>query len=226
MPILDPTDLAATLDAFNEALFLGQTVPKAEGAKVATWIASRQGLPGSYRGMPAPTEGNFREPVRVFTGETIGSRAGAAHVLGQEACRALTLIGGPQTPVRDALERSTEWLRGWLAEGREATTGRYCCCRCSVALWRHLAVSDLPGAEACLAAGVNALAARRQDTGRWHGFPFWYTVLALSDVELAGATAEIGHAVPGLERFLHGKAGDGKVHGRRRALAERVLGRC
>ena len=225
MSILNPNDLAATLDAVNEALFLGQAVPKAERAQIAKWIAERQGLPGSYRGMPAPTEGNFREPVRVFTGETIGSRAGTAHVLGQEACRALILCGSPQAAATGALERSTEWLRVWLGEGREATTGRYCCCRCSVALWRHLAVSDLPGAEACLSAGVRGLAARREEAGRWHGFPFWYTVLALSDLEVAGAEEERQHAAPALERLLRGKAGDGKVHRRRKALAEKVLGR-
>ena len=225
MPIVDPNDLAATLEALNDALFFGRAVPKSERAQIAKWIASRQGLPGSYRGMPAPTEGNFREPVRVFTGETVGSRAGTAHILGEEACRALILLGTSQVGVQDALERSTEWLRAWLAEGQEARTGRYCCCRCSVALWRHVAVSELPGAEACLAAGVSTLADRREATGRWQGFPFWYTVFALNQMELAGAEAEIRHAVPALERFLRGRAGAGKVHQRRTALAEKVLGR-
>jgi hypothetical protein len=223
MSLVDPTSLSATVDAVNEALFLGRPNTKAQRAAAAQWIAARQGLPGSYAGMFAPTEQEFVQGVQVFTGERMSTRAGTAHILGEEACRALILLDVPSTrkAIADAGVEMIERLAD--VERRGYPVGLYCCRRCSVALWRHLAVGGLAQQERRLAAGLAILRSERTDNGRWRTFPFHYTVLALSDIALPAAAAELRHAAPALERVLEGRPRDDRYHQRRRTLAERVL---
>jgi len=233
MAIVTPDSLAATLDAVNEALFFGRAVGKTEREGVAAWIAARQGLPGSYAGMFAPTEKNLREGARFFTGEHLPSRAGTAHVLGEEACRALILLDASDAGARAALERARQGMLGRLraAEARERNTGRlwlgtYCCGKCSVALWRHLAAGGLEDSERHLAAAMKALQLNRDGTGKWRRFPFHYTLLALSEVNLPAAIEEMRYAAPTLERLLTRRQADGPFERRRRAVAERILAKC
>jgi hypothetical protein len=228
MSLLDTTSLAATLDALNEALFFGQRVTKTERADAAKWIASRQGLPRSYAGMFAPTDRDYSEGARVFTGERIASRVGTGHILGEEALRALLLLGADTVAVRTAVATAQVGLeaalRGWEARGYGA--GMYCCGACSCAYWRNLSAGGLSRAERRLAMGMEELRARRLGTGRWRTFPFHYTVLALADIDLPGAMSELRYAAPVLERYLRRPAKEERYHLRRREAAERALARC
>jgi hypothetical protein len=228
MSLVKAGSLTATLDGVNAALFAGEKLAKADRVEAARWIAGRQGLPGSYAGMFAPTERDFREGVRVFTGERMRTRAGTAHVLGEEAMRALVLFDVSDRGVQAALARAREGmeaaLRGLEAKGHAA--GRYCCGTCSVAFWRNLAVGGLARAERRLAQAMKELRAARLGDGKWRPFPFWYTLLALSEIALPGALAEVRYAAPVCERYL-ARPGKPDVFGqRRRAVAERALARA
>jgi len=78
--LIHPNSLAATLDAVEEAFFLGRPLAAAQRQQVARWIAGLQGLPGSYAGMFAPGSRDW-DGVAVFTGETIATRVyGAGEV--------------------------------------------------------------------------------------------------------------------------------------------------
>jgi hypothetical protein len=221
MGIVHPGSLIATVDAVNEAFFQGQAVPKAEAAKAAAWIADRQGLPGAYRGMFAPTGADFRKGATLFTGETMRSRAGCAHVMGEEACRALLLLGGGRR-AKDALSRATAWMAP-QPDSPPPVPGWYCCHTCSVAMWRHLAVSPAPYAEEFLAGGIKVLKSRREKSGKWRGFPFYYTLLALTDIDLPGAREEMRFAARVCERLMKRPSRRDKFSRRRRTVLERVL---
>ncbi|MBM4038298.1 MAG: hypothetical protein FJ290_07280 [Planctomycetes bacterium] len=243
MSLVRPDSLAATLDAVNEAIFFGRPLSKADRREAAAWIAARQGLPGSYHGMFAPTESDRRGGMRLFTGERVATRAATAHILGEEACRALILLGGTGIlPVAHRLEacatqgaalaRATEGMLARLraAEERERHMGRpwlgqYCCGRCTAALWRHLAAGGLERAEHHLAAGVEALRLSRDGEGRWRRYPFHYTVLALSEMDISLAIDELRYAAPILQRLAR-RAPEGDAFAtRRHTLAQGVLGK-
>jgi len=224
--LVSPKSLAATLDALNEAFFYERPLTNAERREAARWIAGRQGLPGSYAEMFAPTENDFATGMRFFTGETLPSSGGTAHVLGEEACRALILLDVKEAAVQDALRRATEGMLTRLGKERGACRGTYCCGKCSVAYWRHLAVGGLDHAERRLAAAMKALKARRQDDGRWRTYPFWYTMLALTEIALPAARRELKYAAPACERALKRRTEADPFAARRRALAERALGAC
>jgi hypothetical protein len=123
MNLLVEQSLGATLDRVNEALFFGQRIPKREAQRVARWVAARQGLPGSYARMFAPTPKDFARGIRLFTGERISSGAATGHILGEEACRAVRLLGVEDPQVSEALTRANRAMDKRLAQS-EAGRGR------------------------------------------------------------------------------------------------------
>ncbi|MCX7049299.1 MAG: hypothetical protein NTX50_27910 [Candidatus Sumerlaeota bacterium] len=228
MQILFPESLAATLDAVNEALFFERTLSLSEREKTARWIAGRQGGRGSYADMPAPTEHDFAEGAALFTGEKVHTRAGIAHTLGEEACRALLLLDTPVAAVREALQRASDGISERLSDAQSSTRftpGWYCCGKCSVALWRHLAAGGLKPFQHWMPAAMENLRTRRDGKGRWHGLPFHYTLLALSEMAIPASMDERRYAAPVCERLLTRQKDDILYVRRRRRLAEQILRR-
>jgi hypothetical protein len=223
MELIDTGSLSETLDRINEAFFYGRKIPAMQAEKASNWIAGRHSMRRSYAGMPAPTDADFENGIKLFTGEKMTTGAGTAHILGEEACRALILLGMDNAKVHDALRASNEGMLERLSHNRRK--GTYCCGTCTAALWRHLAVGGFRDAEAELTAGMKDLKRHRQDNGRWRRYPFYYTLYALSEIDLPGAVAEMKFAAPSLERVVRRKPTDEKPAARRRELAERILGR-
>lgn len=127
MDLLDTTSLANTVDAVNEAIFFSHTIPKREARRVAKWLAARQNLPGSYEGMFAPTVKDYRDGIRLFTGERITSGAATGHILGEETCRALLLLDIDVEEAQAALQRATHSMDQRLGqfEGEARQQGFY-----------------------------------------------------------------------------------------------------
>jgi len=226
MNLVHSSSLAKTLDAINEAFFYGKQLTTAEKEAAADWLAGRQGLPRAYAGMFAPTEQDFKAGLTLFTGEKIATRAGLAHILGEETCRALMLLKSSRADIRNALERASQGIAARLSSC--AIPGTYCCGKCSVALWRHLAVGGLPEIhlERWLEAGLKTLTQHRDSSGRWGRFPSYYTLLALSEIDLLSARNEMRYAAPICERLLKRAANNDHFAQRRRILAERILANC
>jgi hypothetical protein len=175
-----------------------------------------------FAGFPSELE----QGIVVFTGERI-TAASARHVLGEEASRALRLLRVEEPEVRAALERANAGMMKRLAQAaldpRNTNPGRYCCGKCTVGFWRNLLSGGLDRQEERLRRGVaEALRSMRVGQGKWRVFPFWYTVLALSEMDLPEARTELEYSVPVLEGAAKRKPSN--VHGQRRhALALRVL---
>jgi hypothetical protein len=116
LALLIERSLAGTLDAINDALFFGRRIPKTEAQRAARWVAARQGLPGSYADMFAPTPSDFAGGIRLFTGERITTGAATGHILGEEACRALLLLNAGGREVTEALGRATRAMDDRLTQ--------------------------------------------------------------------------------------------------------------
>jgi len=226
--LIDPGSLAGTLDAINQAFFHGQALTQSERKLAARWIAATQGGPGSYAGMFAPTNSDIASGIKVFTGETVRSRAATSHILGEESCRALILLNVKDGAVKGALERATLGMlqRLKLAETPDSVCGFYCCGTCSPAYWRHVAVAGLDRNEERLAAGMKALKSYRIGNGRWRRFQFFYTLLALSEIDLKSAVDEMRYAAPVLESYVKTTVNKNGFSERRQAISRRVLAKC
>ena len=225
---MNTESLAKTLDAVNDALFYPLHLTEATCKELAVWIARRRGKPGSYAGMFAPTDEDLRNGVRVYTGEPVKSGAGISHILGEEACRALILLNVEDSPIKEALQRARDGMLHRLRQTEDSNKvhGMYCCGTCSVAYWRNVIVGGLDRNEERLAAGMVALRAHRTDDGRWKRFPFYYTLLALSEMNLEPALDEMRYAAPLLERCVKMRILDSRFSQRRRTISERILAKC
>lgn len=234
MALLNRQSLCQTVDRVNGAYFWGESPGVTERDATAAWIASRIGQKGSYSGLPAPTARDFTEGIRLFTGETIRTRAGTAHILGEEACRALCLLAPRQKKIRDALGRAGEVMTKSMTHSltiprKHTWPGEYCCGRCSVSVWRHVLAGGLPGVnrEKLFAAAVKAVHANRDGKGKWKRYPLFYTLSALVEIHTPASRAEMRYVAAKLEQYLKRKTDDrDKYTPRKRLLAERVLGQC
>jgi hypothetical protein len=219
--------LSQTIDAVDELAFANQPLPSAERERVARWIADRQGLPGAYSGAFAGFPTELHDGLVVFTGERF-THASVRHILGEESCRVLRLLDVRDPKVQAALERADAGLMHSVAHGehdpRYRNPGVYCCGKCTVSMWRNLASGGLDRHEERLRKGVGQfLRLKRAGQGKWRVFPFWYTVLALTEMDVPEARDELGYVAPVLERTAQ-RAAPASTHGKRRhELARRAL---
>ena len=226
MRLINHNSLASTIDSINEALFYKKSLSKSSAVEVAKWIASRQGIPGSYANMFAPTKKDFQNGLVLFTGEKVSTRAGISHILGQESCRALILLGIKSEDVHTSLKKATAGFIERMKLYIEPDKGTYCCATCSCAFWRHLAAGGLINGRRLLAAGMKTLESFRDGKGRWKKFPFYYTLLVLSEIELPAARKEMQYAAPACKRVLKREIKKTKIDRRRRTLTEHILEMC
>ena len=224
--LISRASLSETLNAINAARFDGRTIAATERSQAARWIAGRQGLPGAYAGTFAGFPSERSRGIVLFTGERIAS-ASARHILGEEASRALRHLGVRDPKVTGALERADDGLMRCLVRAaedpRNGNPGLYCCGKCSVGLWRNLLAGGLDRHDERLRRGASHLRSMRDGEHQWRRFPFWYTVLALSEMDSIEATAELKYAAPALERAATAAVPSAPYARRRHELAVRTL---
>lgn len=221
-----PTSLARTVDSVNEDFFFGKSVSLQQREEVALWIAGQQGLPGAYANMFAPTTYDIKNGIRLFTGEMLASSAALRHISGEEASRALILLNSRSNEIKAALARATDGMLSALERAKQSKRDFFCCGTCDPSLWRHITAGGLQGAEEWLVRGMKALKAHRDGNGRWRRFPFYFTLLALSDIDLPSATQEMRYTAKVCERCLvRVRTSDPFAH-RREIVLERVLAKC
>lgn len=219
MSLLNRTSLMLTLDYVNEAQLYGRDISPDEQQTIVRWITSRQGAGPSYRGLYSPTNTDHDYGIQLFTGEDLRSNVSAMHYLGQEAARLICLFAADDTQVNSAYERAVEWMRN---HPTFAQSGTHCCGRCTSAYWRHFWVGSFENKEAALVNGLKALSNQRDGKGKWRRFPYYYTLLVLSDIDLEPACQELRYTLPVLERYLKGEK-PGLYYKRRKAIVEKAL---
>jgi hypothetical protein len=226
--LISRASLADTVDAINAEFFAGRKLSAADRGRAARWIASRQGLPGAYGDTFAGFPAERSKGIVLFTGERIAS-ASARHILGEEASRVLRQLRVRDLEATRALARADDGLMRCLARAaedpRHDNPGLFCCGKCSVGLWRNLLAGGLDRHEERLRRGASHLRAMRDGERQWRRFPFWYTVLALSDMDSSEAKAELKYAAPALERVATAAVPSAPYKRRRHELATRALNR-
>lgn len=226
--LISEDSLCRTLDAVEDLFFNSQTLASPDRLRAASWIAARQGLPGAKSGSFAALPGELSDGFVAFTGERF-THASARHILGEEACRALRKLDVDDVEVQAALDRADEGLTQAISRAEYDpryghNPGAYCCAKCTVGVWRNLLSGGLDRREERLRRGVGEfLRSCRATGGKWAAFPFWYTVLALAEMESPEAREELLYAAPALERAAQRTRGTTPFAHRRQELARRAL---
>ena len=226
--LIHQSSLSETVDAVNEAVFFGKAMAAKDRRHVARWIAARQGLPGAYGELFAGFAPELASGIRLFTGERVTS-ASARHILGEESCRALLLLKSDDAMATAALTRATAWMvervEKAAMDSHRNNAGAYCCGKCTVGLWRNILAGGLDRQDLRLRLGLSKLRSMRDGQGGWRAFPFWYTVLALTEMDRAEARGELRHASARIRAEVKRAAGSSPFAVRRNALARAALER-
>ena len=190
-PILVRESLAETLWRLEEVRLKFR--PKSAGKvdEALDFVLSRQGLKGSYRNLFAATDQDL-PGVKLPTGERLES-ASLRHVLGEEALRTAVLWNrGSTSAVKKALEGYGELLE--RGEPCARKSGFFCCYKCTLAFLRTLVAVKPNDWTETLERGIQRMKSERISNGRWHGFPFFYTLLTLSEIDSPSAKTELRNA--------------------------------
>jgi len=221
MKILNTKSLAVTVENLNDAFFKGIVIPNSEKNSIAKWIASRQGGPRSYAGMFEPMPVDFSSGFKLFTGEEVTSRAGIGYCLGQDCCRLLIKLNIKDNAVQTALHKAQNGIAERI-NSPDNTKGMYCCGRCSTVYWRYLA-ADIGKNAGLLTTGIKILKSHRLGNGKWRRFPFWHTMLALSEMPAEISGSELKYSMPVLEKILSSTLRKDKFPVRRFKIAQKIV---
>ena len=216
--ILVSESLQETLWRLEEVRQGFRSKSTADVREALEWVLSRQGLQGSYCNLFLPTSQDLSQGVRLLTGERLSSSAATRHVLGEEALRtAIVHRMGGSSAVKQALKGFNQIL------DRGARSGSYCCYNCTVAFLRALTVVKPNEWNQILEKGVNAIRKARTADGKWHGFPFYYTLLTLSEMETPSARAELKYASRMAERLVERYQSNNRISRFRKLALEATL---
>lgn len=225
MKLLNKSSLAQTIDNVNEAFFYEKEISKKDAGDVIRWITSQEGTAYSYAGSFGVTAKDMKGKVYTFTGEQLTSPASMRHIMAEEASRVLiqlSKVTGKKVPaLKSANERLLKNIKYAESIGKRA--GTYCCGACSVGLWRHINAGGFTSLKKKLPYGVSGLRAFRDGKGSWGRFPFYYTLLALSEMKSPEAKSEIIYAMPVIKSRLNRMKKNGKFSQRRYDLLFKLL---
>lgn len=170
------------------------------------WVLSRQGLHESYFNLFMPMNQDLSQGVRLLTGERMLSNAGTRHVLGEEALRTV-IVWKLRSSL--AVKQALKGFNDLLEAG--AKSGHWCCYTCTTAFLRTLAVVKPDRWDGILEKGINRIKKARTANGRWRGFPFYYMLLTLSEMDTSSARDELRHASKIAERLLKRYHNDDRI---------------
>lgn len=225
MNIINTASLYKTLDNLNQIFLDNRVITSAERNKVSKWITERQGLKGSYANMFAPSVSDFKEII-LFTGDKLTSKASIAHILGEESLRALSLLNVKDKKVDAATEKARSGLNSLLKKNYRLGNyplGMFCCGKCTVALWRNISAESVTKNKKALESGIKYLKSMRDGKGKWRRFPFFYTLLALIEINLPSAKEELKYASEICRKYVNRKSKDDIYGKRKKEIARRVL---
>jgi hypothetical protein len=187
--LLVPESLQETVYRLEEVRRGLRTSSDEEVQESLNWVLGRQGLKGSYRKLFAPTEKDLSEGLQMLTGEQYPRRGLLArHILGEEALRAVVLWNRRSHPA------AMKALEGFEEMMNSHPGGFYCCYNCAPAFLKTLSVVNLNNSDEILDKGIGNIKKARVSNGRWRGFPFYYTLLVLSEMDASSAKAELRYA--------------------------------
>jgi hypothetical protein len=227
MKYLNKNSLVKTIDNVSEALLYGNKIDKIEKQMIADFIVYQHTQPRAYAGTFAPTLFDLERDLILFTGEIIKTNGGKCHMIGEEASRILRKLNLKINRINIALQEADTGLRNRISLGLDNPRyvyGKYCCKSCSCSLWLNLASGGLGNDTKLLISGLDYLKQHREDNGSWKGFPYYYTLYVLNEIQPDLAMNEIKHTAASAEkRLLKKYDDDDKYILRRRFILENIL---
>ncbi len=186
----------ASSEAITEVL--EDTYDESLDSEQTDLLLGRQRIYGIEVGSFVPSDKDYEER-RLPTGERLHTRLAVKYILSMETARALLLSGNTNPRVIRALDAFDSWVQkqciaDFCVEGE--------CRYSSVAYARYLVSKDAGDSHKRIEVLMNELKEHRDTKGRWNGFPFYYTLLFLLELNTKSAERELEYTLPACERAM------------------------
>jgi hypothetical protein len=199
MIIIYPTSLSATLDATADSLFHQKLLPPNIQEEIATMIISRQCHSGVNSGFFIPFAAESEAKVKLFTGEQLTTTLARTHILLIEAVRILKLLVLESHALAQSIQLADQRMEK-MCYSNFCVKGE--CKALTIAYLRYLLLDGTGNSTSKIKTHLTKLTGQRDGKGKWGGFPFYYTVLALSESDEPLAIRELQYALPACEKLL------------------------
>ncbi len=200
--------------SLSRAIFIKGLPPSAEQEKLVRFILEHQ---NPLQGFTFhPTTGEQETGLALVTGEPAHTRLLRFHAFELETLRLLALLKPVDPQVQDILLLADERLVK-LCFSKVCITGE-----CKVASIAHLRYRNTRNPDETLnRMGLSKLRQHRLDSGRWKGFPFFFTLLWLLELPPELSAAELQHTQPAIARALSASTGlDDEIRFQREILKQ------
>ncbi|NHK32282.1 MAG: hypothetical protein FK730_13085, partial [Asgard group archaeon] len=183
--------LAKKIDTINEYLFYKKKIPKKVLKETILQIRNRQVTNGESIGMLSLTPFDYQEGSLLFTGEKLKTNLATKNTLTQEAFRLLILVNDVDLATDETIKLANKWME-------DSCFSTYCfvgeCKHSTLGFIRYLNTIKTPKFEEKIRLFLTLLKEHRDNKGRWDGFPFYYTLLVLSEISIPEAISELCYA--------------------------------
>jgi hypothetical protein len=176
---------------------------------------------GRKAGLFALDPEDWERGPRLWTGESIRTKLAAEHVFSQEAARLLHRLGERDPAVERAVALAAGRLAGTCYAAQHCTIGE--CATSFIGYVRYLASVRGDDARGDVSRRVQTLSQHRAPNGRWIRFPFFYTLLVLSELPKSVAEDEMTFARDGVVRSTIRSSIESPYAGRRTRLLQDIL---
>src|SRR4030042_2117652 len=195
--IIHPTNLSATLDETAEAFFHQQHLSDTQREEIPAMIISRQCLTGFNAGFFVPFAAESETKVKLFSGEQLNTALAHNHSLMIEAVRILKLL---------AMENHAVTQSILLADHRmeKMCYSNFCakgeCKALTIAYLRYLSMDGTGNSASRINTHLTNLTNQRDGKGKWGSFPFYMTLLMLTEADNPLAIQELKYAAPACKK--------------------------
>jgi hypothetical protein len=191
MNLVHPTSLVSTLDSAAGEFFGHRPISPAVLKELSSLLVSRQIISGPNSGFFISFTSESWTHMRLFTGETLHTEFACRHITLIEAARLLVLLSDGQGPVNKSIDLANQRMAS-MCYTRFCSKGE--CKPLTIAYMRYLAAGPSGEAPPQLQALLARLASYRDGKGKWQGFPFFFTLLMLTEVQDPLASQELDYA--------------------------------
>jgi hypothetical protein len=222
MSLIHPVSLIDTVDACSAEFFSGKTSKRSLCKDLAAMLISRQVVSGSNSGFFLPYAAEPRNETRLFTGETLRTQLASQHLPLIEITRLLRLLAVEDDASIRSIQLAEQRMRR-MCYSSFCSSGE--CRALTIAYMRYLAVQGSDQSAERLSQFLETLKTHRDGKGSWRGFPYFYTLLMLSEISLSSATSELDYSRPSLEKLARQSKPDGSYTKRRQTIIDSILTR-
>ena len=195
--IIHRTSLSATLDATAEVFFYRQPLSNTLHEEIAALIINRQCQTGVNAGLFIPFAAESETKVKLFSGEQLKTTLAHTHIQLIEAVRILKLL---------ALEGHSVTQSILLAEHcmEKMCYSNFCakgeCRALTIAYLRYLSLDGTGNSASQISTHLTNLTNQHDRKGKWGRFPFYMTLLMLTEADNPLAIQELKYAAPACKK--------------------------